>query len=75
MTLFFRGVLTVFWRNLVHRDGITDQISPLATPYVEYIEKELPGKLTEEPMDFSQMEKMAKLPSFLIKFLLKKNIK
>ncbi|GAH15055.1 unnamed protein product, partial [marine sediment metagenome] len=42
---------------------------------MEYIEKELPGKLTEEPMDFSQMEKMAKLPSFLIKFLLKKNIK
>ena len=42
---------------------------------MEYIEKELPGKQTEEPMDLSKMEKMAKLPSFLIKFLLKKNIK
>lgn len=42
---------------------------------MEYVEKELPGKQTEEPMDLSKMEKMAKLPSFLVKFLLKKNIK
>ncbi|MHA1670274.1 MAG: alpha/beta hydrolase [Promethearchaeota archaeon] len=41
---------------------------------MEYVEKELPGKQTEKPMDLSKMEKMAKLPSFLIKFLLKKNI-
>ena len=41
---------------------------------MEYVEKELPGKQTEEPMNLSKMEKMAKLPSFLIKFLLKKNI-
>jgi acetyl esterase/lipase len=41
---------------------------------MEYVEKELPGKQTEEPMDLSKMEKMAKLPSFLVKFLLKKNI-
>ena len=41
---------------------------------MECVEKELPGKQTKQPAK-KKMEKMAKLPSFLIKFLLKKNIK
>ena len=42
---------------------------------MEYLEKDLPGKHMEEPMDLSKLEKMAKLPSFLVKILLKINIK
>jgi len=42
---------------------------------MEYVEKDLLGKQMEEPMDFSKLEKMAKFPSFLVKFLLKANIK
>ena len=41
---------------------------------MEYVEKELLGKQMEEPMDLSKMEKMAKLPSFLVKILLKAKI-
>lgn len=42
---------------------------------MEYIEKELKGKDQEsELMDFSMIEKMAKFPRFLLKFILKKNI-
>jgi len=42
---------------------------------MDYLEKDLPGKQMEEPMDLSKLEKMAKLPSFLVKILLKVNIK
>ena len=38
---------------------------------MDYLEKDLPGKQMEEPMDLSKLEKMAKLPSFLVKILLK----
>ncbi|GAJ04476.1 unnamed protein product, partial [marine sediment metagenome] len=42
---------------------------------MEYIEKELKGKDQEsELMDFSMIEKMAKFPRFLLKFILKKKI-
>lgn len=42
---------------------------------MEYTEKELKGKDQEsEVMDFSMIEKMAKFPRFLLKFILKKKI-
>ncbi len=42
---------------------------------MDYVEKELPGKpITENTSDSSIFEKLAKLPRFFIKFLLKRNI-
>ena len=42
---------------------------------MKYIEKDIQGKpINMDSMDMSMFNKMAKLPRFLIKFLLKKNI-